>query len=373
MRQSILQLLHFLMMPLIVSKGSLQSLQGMVQISKICYSVSMLINPSYIFMPRKEKINALLSFAMQDAYFEPIIHDLIDYGHDINFSFLGGAGAYQPFALSTEQIDTPEKQQQFSNGFWAMSEAGNLKAKIKLSLLLGQEGNIHSCLHELMHFYQDISGLYLSPLKEQGVLPIMLNLRSQIAALLFCEAWAQTEAIRTCWALREDGDKRGWMGATSSPDWKELALGYDKDMQGGTDEKVAAAAVFKRWYKGDHRSFYERHAMRCYDMDFARLTEDVQDVSDENAAQKMIDLELPMLIARVAEDRVPKYFSQIDWHDDLVTQPQDKHVLASVKAFEDKYGVSENYDVQQIKCGSPPYLWKRLREVEITTSEVPPH
>lgn len=310
---------------------------------------------------------------MRDTYFEPIIHDLIDYGHDISFSVFGGAGAYQPFALSTEELDTPEKQQQFSRGFWAMSESGQFRAKMKFSLWLGQGGNLHSFLHELMHFHQDMNGLYLSPLKEQGVLPMMLSLRSSIAAVLFCEAWAQTEAIRTCWSLREKGDARGWKGAINSPDWKNLARSYDKDMQGGADEKVAATALFERWYRGEHRVFYERHAADCYEMDLARFTGDVQGLSDKNTAQNLRELELPMLLARLPKDGLPSYLGHVDWENDLYNQPQDSAALDKVKEFEGKYGVPENTDIQQIKCGSPPYLWKRLRAVEITTSEVPPH
>ncbi len=331
------------------------------------------VNLSYILSAHQTKKEALLSFMMKDSFFDGVAHDLIDYGYDLKFSITGGAGAYKPFALSTEKLDTPAKQHQFANGFWKMSEAGKMKAKIQLSLLLGAEGNAHTFLHEIMHFYQDMHGLYFVPLKEEGVLPIMLDARSDVTVILFNEAWAEVEAIRTCWALNQKGDSLGWNGAVQSPDWKHLANGYDTDLNSGVDEAKAAANCFKRWYQGQNRIFYEQHAMKIFDLNYKRFLSDIVDMSDATVTNSLRSLDLPLLMSRIPVDDVPKYFAQIDLADELYSAPKSADVAKRLDVFEARYGVNHSTDIQDIRNGSPPYIWKRLRNAEVSASDVPPH
>lgn len=300
------------------------------------------------------------------------MNDLIDFGCDIKFSFSKGTGAYTPFALSTEKLDTSEKQMQFSHGFWSMAEAGQMKAQMVFSLRLGRAGNCHSFLHEVMHFYQDMYGLYLIPIKETGVFPICLDLKSTIIGLLFCEAWAETEAIRTCWSLKNKGNDTGWRGAITSHDWKALAVAYDKDLQDGIDEAKAAANTMERWYKGSHRLFYEKHAARIYDLNISRFTVDIPDFPDPQYSANFRALEVDQLFQRLPQDMLPKYLPYLDWTSDLFAQPRSLDVKAKIEEFEQLYGSVDDSDIQDIKCGSPVYLWKRLRMAETENSEVPP-
>lgn len=320
----------------------------------------MSLNLSYIFSSKEQKRDVLIPYALQDSFFAPIVHDFIDYGYEISFCLFGGAGAYQPFALASEPLDTPEKQEQFARGFWCHSEEGRFKAKIKLSLWLGQAGNIHSFLHELMHFYQDTLGLYLLPLKEQGVVPVMADLRSSVLVFLFCEAWAEVEAIRTCWSLNHKGlDSRGWLGALGSPDWGALARFYDGLLQEGADEAVSAARTFERWYDMPQRRYYERQATGIYEREFLRLTCDVDKdkITDHLRCVKFSDL-----LLRIPQEHRPRYFEQVDW--DLIQSQKLK--------FPERFSCACNDAWLDIKCASPPYLWKRLREGEIAGSQVPP-
>ena len=84
-------------------------------------------------------------------------------------------------------------------------------------------------------------------------------------------------------------------------------------------------------------------------------------------------LELPMLLARLPKGGIPPYFALIDWEDEIYSQPKTPSVLMRISELEQLYGRAENLNIQEIKCGSPPYLWNRLRLAEQQASEVPPH
>ncbi len=333
----------------------------------------MQLNPFYILKSTQRKQEAMISYVVQDTFFAELMHDLVDFGYEIDFPLRGGAGAYQPFSVSTEAIDTPQKQQQFTSGFWGMIEQGGVRAKFRFSALSSADMNAHYFLHEMMHFYQDMHGLYLLPIHEQGVFPILLDAKSDIVAILFCEAWAEVEAIRTSWALREKGNPSGWNGAIRSPDWADLARAYDHDLNEGVDEAKAAANTFQRWYEGKHRRFYEEHALKMHEINLARFKEGVEGFKESEMTQNFRVLELPMLIARVPKGGIPKYFHQIDWDSDVYGQIATPEVLTRVGDLEKRYGVADNMNIQEIKCGAPPYLWHRLRGAEQQASEVLPH
>ncbi len=329
----------------------------------------------YILYTAKYKRKIMIDYALKDSFFEPIVHDLIDYGYEITFSIFGGAGAYHPHALTTEALDTPEKRSMFTNGFKREVEVGTFKAKIKLSLWLGRGGNIHSFLHELMHFYQDMLGFYLLPLKEQGVVPVMADARTSVIALLFCEAWAQVEALRACWSFRHRNvDSAPWKGALASPDWGSLARFYDKCMAENRGEAWAAAQTFEQWYKGKHRGYYEKYALSLYDLELERLTSDVDSASKTTGAitAHLRGADLFSLILKIPKGVVPSYFGKIDWKSELFNEPRNGSVLCKCADTKNCYWSSQNENIHEVKCASPPYLWKRLRMAEIEESEVPP-
>ncbi len=293
-----------------------------------------------------------------------IIHDLNDFGHDISFSLFTNMGAYEPFALSTESLDTAEKQQQFAHGFWDMFESGNMKAKLRFSAFCGADINAHYFLHEIMHFHQDMNGLYLLPLQEQGTFPILLDAKSDIVAIMFCEAWAEIEAIRSSWALREKGNDSGWRGALKSSDWRNLAIAYDRDLQDGMDEKCAAASIFRLWYEGTHREFYECHGLKIHEENLKCFRDNVEKISDSDISEKLRKLELPMLLARFPKGGIPDYFSLIDWVDNIYSCIKSSKVQRRIDELEQRYGKADNTNIQDIKCGAPPYLWNRLRTID---------
>jgi hypothetical protein len=329
----------------------------------------------YTFCPIKDKRQAMIDVALKDPFFEPIVHDLIDYGHDITFPFFGGVGAYQPFAVSTEVLDTQDKQIMFAQGFASQAVAGAFKAKFRLSIWFGRGGNAHSFLHELMHFYQDMLGLLLMPLKEQGVMPIIADLRTSVIALLFCEAWAEVEALRTCWSLKTNGvDDAPWKGALNSPDWGGLARFYDARLCENKSEAWAAARTFEQWYKGRHRDYYEFHAIEIYESELVRVSADIDPASKTGDAIKehLRSGRIPALLKKIPQDAVPKYFELIDWENAALNEPQNDLVLGRCDDATEHYGAVENYALHEIKCASPPYLWKQLRMAEIKSSQVPP-
>lgn len=331
------------------------------------------MNPLHIFKPSTHKSEAMIAYAMNNKFFEDLLYTLFDFGHDINFRVLASSGAYQPLSVSTEKIDTQEKQQQFANGFLSTIEQGQTKAKLEFSALSNDNTNAHYFLHELMHFYQDTHGLYLLPIHERGVFPILLDAKSDIISILFCEAWAEVEAIRTSWALKESGHPQGWKGAITAPDWKYLALSYDHDLQNGIDEAKAAANIFQKWYEGKHRGFYEAHALKTHKINLNRFKEGVDNFKELDLTQNFRNLELPMLLARIPSGEIPKFFHQIDWVSPLYNNIITPRTSSEVSGLEKLYGTTDNQNIQEIKCGSPPYLWHRLHLDQQSNSEIPPH
>ncbi len=319
-----------------------------------------------------EKHAALLSYVAQDCFFEKVLNDLGDFGHEVSFSFFGGAGAYVPFAVQTEALDNPIKQAQFSQGFWKVIEHGQFKARFRLSLLTGAHGNAHSFLHELMHFYQDMYGLYPIPLQEEGIFPACHDAKSDIVAILFCEAYAQVEAIRVSWRLAQGGDDLGWRGALSSVDWCDMARSYDADMKDGAEENEAATQLFRRWYQGKHRHFYERHALQAHEKNMKRYCKGAGVTETHQVSQYLRNFEIPMLLARLPQDDVPAYLKQTDWDDPLFSDVVDQKAIKRLSIVEGRYGRAQSSSIQEIKCGTPAYIWHRLRIDAQNNADVPP-
>lgn len=313
-----------------------------------------------IFLPSQTRHLTIADYATRDPYFDNIMHHLRDFGYDIKFSMIHNTGAYHPFALRTEAIDTPHRQQKFIQSFWEINEGGTHKAQITLSRRRSIHENCHSFLHEIMHFYQDMHGLFFVPLKEQGIAPISLDAPSTITAYLFCEAWAQTEAIRTSWALHHKGYDMGWRGALLSPEWSALSTFYDTLLNNGIDEEKAAADTFTQWYRGKHRIFYEKHAYNIHNKNDTYLYNDVN-LTINSKALMTRKIDIKALLSRLPQTEIPPYFTQIDWSDPL-------YAPSAYTSFDIE---SDNTDIQDIKCGSPPYLWNRLR-IDAQKNGVPP-
>ncbi len=330
----------------------------------------MCFNPLYLMTSSKRKRARLFAIAAKDKLFAGMLDDINDFGLELYFPFSAMGGAYQPFALSTERLDSQQKQMQFVQGFWSMAEQGAFGAKINLSRFNSEGENAHIFLHEVMHFYQDMLGVYFLPIQEQGVFPMTLDAPSALRAFLFCEAWAEVEAIRTSWALREKGDARAWRGAMKSKDWQSLARGYDANLQNGMDEAKAAATLFRAWYEGDHRAFYEREALKIYESNMARY---IDGLGEEQVVRDQFrHLDYAKLLEHITPQHLPRYLTQIDWSDDVFHRAVDEQAQQTLDALAQRYDISNNTNIQDIKNGAPAYLWKRLRISEVNNAQVPP-
>lgn len=308
----------------------------------------------------------------QDEFFEDVFHVFQDFGIDVRFPvFQGSVGAYQPFALNTERLDTLQKQEQFTNGFWRIAERGEMRALVMLPFFQLKGRAVHDFIHELMHLYQDMYGLYFVPLKEQGVMPVCLDAKSDIVAILFCEAWAQTQTIRMCYDLGQKGFRYVWRGALSHPDFGDFARFYAQDIDDGLSEDIAMVRCFKHWYKGAHRTFYERHALDIHRKNFERLMDDVGFENLHDVQKNLRRLTYSSILERLPNNKMTAFFKNIDWNDAVFHVLQTSEVSKQVAEIEEQYGSAQNENIHDIKCGAPIYIWNRLRVREIETSEVP--
>ena len=316
----------------------------------------------YLFKSTKEKTALLFSMVGQDPYFEDILYSLADFGYEMHFPFFGNVGLYVPHSIATENLDNPEKQQKFADGFLqALGSENAPKARFHLCASVGQDVNAHSFLHELIHFYQDMLGLYLIPLSERGVYPVHLDMKSFVSAFLFCEAWAETESICASWRLKEKGVDGPWKGAMASPDWRGLAKQFASDLEQGTMFEKAAANIFSAWYEGKHRSFYEKHAAEIYVDMTEKYRKNAPDIPEEEIGQALRKLELPMLLIKIPKKKIPAYLTHLDWNDERYGLIKSTPVQEKIAVHESLYGACDNTNIQDIKIGTPPYLWNRLR------------
>lgn len=272
--------------------------------------------------------------------------------------------------MSTEKLNSPEKQDAFIRGFWTRIGQGDLKAKISLPLFASANSRKQDFLHELMHLYQDMHGFYFLPLQENSVFPDILDANSAIVAIMFNEAWAQTEVIRACWAIKEKGDDSGWNGAIMHRDFGYLAKGYDADLQAGMDERSAAATAFEKWYEGKHRKFYEEHALNIYDLDLARFEGSVSGMSKKEIGLHMRHLTWENLRQRIPQNKQFDYLDQIQ-HEKIFSISSSE-VRTAIRTYEGEYGKCENTNIKDVKCGAPPYLWLRLNDHARQNSNHPP-
>lgn len=330
-----------------------------------------IMNIFYAILPQSFKRRKVLNFSLQDEYFADVVHAFQDFGLKIKFSVFAGAGAYQPYALSTERLNTAIKQQQFANGFWKASENGEMRAHITLSSIHGGGRAAHDFIHEAMHLYQDMYGLFFVPLKERETLPHMLDAKSDVLAILFCEAWAQTQTIRFCYQMKMKGYKAGWKGALSHPDFGYMARSYADDLSKNIPEQEAAARCFLSWYDGEHRGFYERHALNIHELNFERLTGDILKLKTKDVQKNLRVLDVAELPTRVPENVMTDFFEMVDWRDERLSHIQTSDVQTRIDALNEKFGKANNNDISDIKCGAPIYIWNRLRVQEIDNHDVP--
>lgn len=258
----------------------------------------------YFIIPAHQKCDHIISATATDAICAKHIKDLKYYGLRLNFKLLKHPGSYEPRAVRTHAHDNDALKLQ------KHLHKNHLPCTISLPALSGFEAHTHIFLHELFHFWQDRHGLFLTPLESTGDIPAHPDLKSAVRIRLFCEALAQTEAIRASWRLKSAGAPEAWAGALRSKNWSTLAQAYQKDLERGTGENQAAASIFMAWYELPEKAFYTK----CAQKDWTKNTQRYQSYApkdDLNTHQ--FECALTDLADLIPEDQRPPYFAQIDW------------------------------------------------------------
>ncbi len=282
----------------------------------------------------------ILSRAEQDVFFEGIVQDITRVGYHISRPLFSGAGGYTPQMVASENIDLiKEGLKQYPNPI-----------KFHFSRWLGVEVVAHYALHELMHFYQDSIGLYFTPLHSPQKPSVMLDAVSTVKAILFCEAWAETEAIRASWRIKEDhGDGLFWKGVLRSPDWGDLALAYEGYLQSGEEELRAAAAIFQEWYQGPHIKFYEEQALKYFQV----LLRCCQSGGNDNYFR---NLTASYLYQKVTDTRNVSFFCFVDFEALFAREIQSKNVRNIISTGGKLYEKAASESVSDIENGSVAFL-----------------
>ena len=211
----------------------------------------------YLFTAPEERTNILLSTLNKDPFFSSIIHALKQCRYKIDSSLSWHTGSYEPFLIHTKHEDIPDDRHII------LQSTPSYTAVFKIPAKHGIGQSLHILMHELIHFYQDIHGLFWIPILRDQTID-MLDEASFIKVYLHCEAMAQTEAIRGAWRLKNLGYPHSFHGALWSPDWHRLTRHYQSVLIHKKEETYAAQDLFQKWYTHKNKSYYEKRAKRVY-------------------------------------------------------------------------------------------------------------
>lgn len=295
----------------------------------------------------------LLSLAAQDAFLARVICDLGG-APNIRFSWFCATGMYTPDYVRIHRSGS-------SGQISGLIQQNQKQPGIMLSRGFNFNMIAHSFFHELVHCYQDACGLFLFPLIRKGEFPIMPDLRGFIKSVLFCEAWAETEAIRISWRLRQNGAPQPWQGVMQMPQWRGLALSYQCDLERGEDDDQAAAQVFQKWYEGRHCGFYTLQAMKMYHALWRECACD----KPEDIRCNLRAVTLPALIERLPEDKRPSFFGKLDLGANAYNSIHAMRARWAVARFEEAYGATQNHTLDDFSCGTLRYLKSRADHAQI--------
>jgi hypothetical protein len=282
----------------------------------------------YLVSSDQEKTRWLLHYARRDPFFAAIVAELVRFGFDLKHPLKEGSGVYVPSVMS---VNTDH----FKTEFLEDIKAGKMKAKLRISSRHGAGAAAHHFLHELVHFWQDMHGLFVYPLQIANETSVQLDLVSQVAVHKLCEAMAATEAIRGSYRLKTKGYPQAWRGAMGSINWRGMAKIYEKAIVAGEPEYEAARLIFHVWYAGSQAQYYEAQVVSHY-----------QPASPEYLRRVV----LSRLIGSMPQEFRPNYLlSGMNIDDEKYMLLQGEH------GQEEAYG-RETFEDMII--GTPPYLWR---------------
>ena len=300
----------------------------------------------YLVAPAAAKTNWLMQLAEKDQFFSPIVTMLKEHGHYISHPYFGRSGAYQPATLVlTEHTN-------LQDAIATLQDKEVHSAEFQFSARHGGAQTAHYFLHELVHFWQDIHGLFLTPLEAEGHIPTMLDATSHILVTCICEAMAETEALRASWRLKEAGYPIAWQGAGRSMDWQKHARAYAQDM-GEMTEAEAALRAFLRWHDGHQRHYYEARALTAYQDMLHHLPQH----QPAELTPKFRHIHWQTWLQMMPAGAAPNYLSTSTLSNAQTSTIQCPNTAKAANAL----GVSENSTITDITIGSAAYLWHTKR------------
>lgn len=304
----------------------------------------------YLSLTASEKTRWLCTLAKQDPFYATIVTTLQAYGCHVQHRFYGRNGVYLPMTIQMTEACTLE------DAVKKQHVQGNILAEFSFSSRYGGAQISHYWLHELTHFWQDLHGVFLTPLIQKDTLPVMLDAPSHIAVTCLCEAMAETEALRGSWRLKEHGYPIAWQGALASLDWGAHARAYAKDMQ-ILSETEAARNAFDRWYASRQRVYYEKRALRAY---MTRINDlHLDDAAAMSGQFRRVDFD--QLIRMLPQPEAIHYLTSPDGmslNDALYWTIRCADTRQAVRALEVQFGQCGNTNFRDIRSGAAPYIWK---------------
>ncbi len=304
----------------------------------------------YLLMPAVEKTHWLIELARHDTFYAGIISTLETYGYQVHHQFYGHNGAYLPDNI--ELIENCETEEAVKE----LHEQGELQARFALSSRYGGAQISHYWLHELIHFWQDLHGLFLTPLRQKDTAPVWMDASSHIAVTCFNEAMAETEALRASWRLKEKGYTIAWQGALSSLDWGKHARYYAQNLQ-RMPELEAARHSFDRWYESKQRPYYEKRALKAY-----QKTLDEFSVNNPAKAKSQMKRITPAELLKIMPKAERPEYLTLSSHASLnskqYTSIHHKDTAKQVHALEEHLGAPQDQYFSEMRTGAATYIWK---------------
>ncbi len=193
----------------------------------------------------ENKTQTLLDLAEKDIFMGSVLNALKAYGYNIEYRFFAGNGSYAPFGLSVSEFD----QEAFKAEFKEQMDAGLYKAAFEFSPRYLKSTTMLTWLHELVHFYQDMHGLFFTPLRIEGQPRFILDEDSAVWIVQACEMMAAIESLRAGWRLKQEQHMPEiWSGAQYSLNWMGFASLYESEILKTTvDDSAACEKIAHKW------------------------------------------------------------------------------------------------------------------------------
>jgi hypothetical protein len=310
-------------------------------------------NIEFLCGPDSKRDALIFENLANNKFSAQLLQNLKSYGFQIQYPLFATRGEYHVRVLKLENAKTKISKNVIEQN----------RTLFKLPLRLGRFLNTHYFLHELIHFYQDMTGMFLTSIDYHNDFSIMIDPRSAVRITLFCEAMAQTEAIMISWALKEKRSPAAWNGARKSTSWRKLALMYQNTILSGHTESEAAQVIFKAWYTTPQRNIYEWQAIKRYAFNLDNKLQSFPDKKTDEVAQYFRSAHVSRLIdhLRISSPYLGstnlEYLQNLDLDSALLNGCHNPKAHRFIKRHESHFGQCDNSKIENIILGSPVYIW----------------